>query len=109
MHIEIGALLTLMGFVLGFFTNLLAMRKMFTSKSEFTAYKLQDSKTFDEYKTESETRLKERFKAVELMCDLKRAACAPMSADVAEIKKDIKELFRDLRRLLATKENGNAV
>ena len=79
----VGALLTLLGFVVGFFTNLIAMRSMFVGKKEFEEFKVQSERS----------------------CELKRDSCAPMAKNIEEIKQDIRELFAEIRTIIRD-QNG---
>lgn len=88
--------ISLATFVVGFFTNLIAMRKMFVGKSEFEQYKKDLQETRDK-----------AWEQNEVKCELKRNSCGSMCDDIKEIKADIKELFRELRDTIRNeKPNG---
>jgi len=93
-RVEIALVSLLFVFVMGFFTNLLSMRKMFVGKSEFVAYRQEQEK---ENRKQDEALVQQKEDLLEI-CNLKRAACAHMAADIGEIKLALQELFRELRK-----------
>ncbi|MFH0825288.1 MAG: hypothetical protein V2B18_21260 [Pseudomonadota bacterium] len=109
--IETAALAGLLMFLLGFFGNLLAMRKMFVSKPEFVLYAqsqlaiwIQHDKDFTEYKLsrvhiwEEHERARIEFREyIDKICEGKRAGCAPLKSSLDDISKDVNELFKLLR------------
>lgn len=95
--LETAVLVAVLMFVLGFFSNLLAMKKMFTAKSEFQEYKAEREKLALErqrIREEAEKSLKLLF---ESLCESKRASCAPMIQTLSKMQGDVAELFRLIR------------
>lgn len=91
--IESAVLISLLAFVSGFFVNLIAMRKMFVSKSEFQDYRESRTKVWNDH-----DRMRQEFrKYIESMCETKRAGCAPLRGSIENIEKDINELFKLIR------------
>ena len=70
-HIVITVVVGICSFVLGFFLNLLAMRSMFVGTKDFEAFK----------------------SASDDRCASKREACEPILSGMADLKKDISDLF----------------
>lgn len=106
-------------FLVGFFGNLLAMRRMFPSKTEFDTYRVEHEKDTDEMKKRHDQSVvalkadqervatdlrqkheKETIEAKKTMldlCDSRRAACLPMVNSITRMQTDISELFKLIR------------
>lgn len=95
--LETAVLVAVLMFVLGFFSNLLAMKKMFTPKSEFQEYKVEREKLALErmrIREEAEKSLKLLF---ESLCESKRASCVPMVQALSKMQEDLSEHGRLIR------------
>lgn len=91
--IEAATIFSLLTFVLGFFSNLIAMRKMFLSKSEFSDFKEGRDRVWGDHEKE---RIEFRH-YVEKMCETRRASCAPIQKSIEAIERDINELYQLMR------------
>ncbi len=92
-NIETATVLTMLGFVLGFFSNILAMKRMFVSKAEFSDFKEARTRVWvDHEKTKLEFR-----DHMEQMCETRRQGCAPLRTSLEAIEKDVNELFKLMR------------
>lgn len=111
--LETAVLVAVLMFVVGFFSNLLAMKKMFTPKSEFQEYKVEREKIALErqkIREEAEKNLRLLF---ETLCESKRASCVPMvqalnkmQEDIAEHGRLIREYHGKIERILGLMENA---
>lgn len=107
-QIIIGVLLTLLGFVLGFFTNLHTMRKVFLSKSDFIDYTMRQEKELaerklmrerdrTEWKQDAQTATDELTSTIDAICLARRASCASISSTISKLESSIERLFELLR------------
>jgi hypothetical protein len=113
-HPEIGALFALLGFVVGFFTNLLAMRKMFASKGEFKEFKEDTGKAIVEVRSNITRMVADSRVDMDALCTTKRMSCSGMLETVKKIDRSVDELFKlvrenygDLMRVVGEREGYN--
>ena len=91
--VETAVLSAMLAFLFGFFSNLLAMRRMFVAKSELVDLKDARNRVWmDHEKADLEFRAQ-----VEKMCETRRAGCAPLRSSLEEIQRDVNELFKLMR------------
>ncbi len=91
--IETAAFSLIITFLLGFFSNLFAMAKMFVKKSEFEDFKAARIKTWADHE-----RARSEFREyVEKMCETRRISCAPLRTTLETIQRDVNELFKLMR------------
>lgn len=103
--IETAVFACIISLLLGFFGNLIAMRKMFSSKEDLDSYKDTSSKAMTEMKLDQErialdmrqkheSEMAALKKTMQDLCDSRRAACLPMLNNMSEMKADIAELSK---------------
>lgn len=84
--IETAIFACIITFLVGFFGNLLAMRKMFMAKGEF-----------EEYKKDHDRETREANQAADNLCKTRRDSCQPMVTSLSHMQEQIAELFRLIR------------
>ena len=88
----------LLGFVIGWFTQLIALRKMFTGKDEFDSYKKDQERGVTERRKSREKTLADFKVQVEAECRLKMSACGHgLASDLGEVKEDLRETRKDIK------------